>query len=104
MEGWGWIGEAKLREKGEPGEQQILAGEGNEVPGKGRCCSLGGFWSPWPPLCLPPTCDPTSPISPNPDLFPQYHHSLNWGQEGGKKKGRREKRKWKWGGAQCKEI
>lgn len=62
MGGWGWIAEAKLQEKGEPGEQQISAGEGNGVPGEGSCCSCGGgaggVGSLWSPLCLPPTCAP----------------------------------------------
>lgn len=78
MGGWGWIAEAKLQEKGEPGEQQISAGEGNGVPGEGSCCSCGGGGGRWEPvvpalpapdLCPPRSSDPTCPVSPSPDVF-----------------------------------
>lgn len=81
MGGWGWIAEAKLQEKGEPGEQQISAGEGNGVPGEGSCCSCGGGGGRWEPvvpalpapdLCPPGAVTPRVPSAPAPMCSPRY--------------------------------
>lgn len=62
MGGWGWIAEAKLQEKGEPGEQQISAGGRKRGPWRGELLQLGaGGGRRW---------EPVGPALPPPDLCP----------------------------------